>query len=305
MLDPIAVREMFHKWIDSLRSVREGGHVAIDGKTLRRSFDKASGAKAIHIVSAYMVREGLVLSQLKVAEKTNEITAIPDLLNLLNIEGATVTIDAMGCQRAIAEAIVANEAHYVLAVKENQPTLHEEIREFFEEAMNEEGSNRVQAVVLDTHQEHSTGHGRREIRTCSYSRDVGRIAQHSRWSGIAGVAMIERQRLDIRSKKASSEKSYFIVSDPTATAASVANAVRSHWGIENQVHWVLDTNFSEDQSRIRVGHAAENIAVFRHLVVNLLRRAFGKRHSIAKKRQHCAWDILRTAAVLPGREVSA
>lgn len=280
-------------------------HLAIDGKTLRRSFDKVSGARAIHIVSAYMTNESLVLSQVKVAEKTNEIKAIPDLLKRLNIRGVTVTIDAMGCQRAIAETIVAKEGNYVLAVKENQPTLHKEIREFFAEAMNEEGSDKVQAVILDTHQERTTGHGRQEIRTCSYSRDVGRIDQHSRWAGIAGVAMLERQRLNIRSRQSSNEKSYFIVSDPTATAASVANAVRSHWGIENQVHWVLDMNFSEDQSRIRTGNAAENIAVFRHLVVNLVRRAFGRKHSLTKKRQHCAWDIFRTTAVLTGREVSA
>lgn len=305
LLDPGVLQTLFREWVAEIRTVQGGGHVAIDGKTLRRSFDRTSGGKAIHMVSAWLADEGLVLGQIKVAEKANEIVAIPELLRLLDVRGVTVTIDAMGCQRAIAAQIVEQGAHYVLSVKDNHPTLHKQIEEAFDDAV--EGHRIAEHLPsnLQTHQEVDAGHGRVETRTCWLLRNVRGLDKCYEWAGLDGIAMVERERSDKRTGATSTEKAYFIVANPKATAASVARVVREHWGIENGLHWVLDMAFDEDQCRVRVGHAAENLAVLRHLVMNLMRTAPGKKRSMAKRRQLCGWDRSFLLSVLAGREVTA
>ena len=305
LLDPGVVQSMFAAWVKGLRTVWEGGHVALDGKTLRRSFDNASGGKAIHMVSAWLADEGLVLGQVKVEDKSNEIVAIPELLRLLDIRGVTVTIDAIGCQRAIASQIVAQGGHYVLSVMENHPTLHEHIAGFFADARRAQRPADDPAPTVETHQEIDAGHGRVETRTCWLSRDLRWVDQRDDWAGLDGIAMVERERHDKGTGKTTTEKAYYIVANPNGTAASVGRVVRDHWGIENGLHWVLDMTFDEDQCRVRSGHAAQNLAVLRHLVMNLMRTAPGKKRSMAKRRQRCGWDRSFMLSVLAGREVTA
>lgn len=305
LLDPGVVQTMFRDWVHGLRTVWEGGHLALDGKTLRRSFDHASGGKAIHMVSAWLADQGLVLGQVKVDEKANEIVAIPELLRLLDIRGVTVTIDAMGCQRAIAAQIVEQGGHYVLAVKDNHPTLHEQIDGFFKDAARTQRPVDDPAPQVQTHVEVDGGHGRVETRTCRLSHDLSWIDQRGDWAGLNGIAMVERERYDQRTSKTTTETAYFIVANPQTTAKSVARVVRDHWSIENGLHWVLDMTFDEDQCRIRSGNAAQNLSVLRHLVMNLLRAAPGKRRSMVKRRQRCGWDRSFLLSVLAGREVAA
>ena len=305
LLDPDVVQTLFRNWVDGLRTVWQDGHVAIDGKTLRRSFDHASGGKSIHMVSAWLADQGLVLGQVKVAKKANEIVAIPELLRLLDVRGVTITIDAMGCQRAIAAQIVEQEAHYVLSVKDNHPTLHAHIQGFFADAGRTQRPVDDPAPSVETHQEVDAGHGRVETRTCTFSRDLSWIDQRDEWAGLDGIAMVERERHDKRTGATSTEKAYFIVANPKATAGLVAGVIRQHWGIENGLHWVLDMTFDEDQCRVRAGHAAQNLAVLRHLVMNLMRTAPGKKRSMRKRRQLCAWDRSFLLSVLAGREVTA
>lgn len=305
LLDPGVVQTLFRDWVNGLRTVWEGGHVALDGKTLRGSFDHASGGKAIHMVSAWLADEGLVLGQVKVDDKANEIVAIPELLRLLDIRGVTVTIDAMGCQRTIAAQIVEQGGHYVLSVKDNHPTLHEHIAGFFADAERTQRPIDDPAPSVETYQEVDAGHGRVETRRCWFSRDLSWLDQRGDWAGLDGIARIERERHDKRTGKTTTERAYFIVANPKATARSVARVVREHWGIENGLHWVLDMTFDEDQCRVRAGHAAQNLAVLRHLVMNLMRTAPGKKRSMVKRRQRCGWDRSFMLSVLAGREVTA
>jgi predicted transposase YbfD/YdcC len=304
MLDPNAVQTLFRNWVEGLRTVWEGGHIALDGKTLRRSFNQASGGKAIHMVSAWLADEGLVLGQVKVDGKANEIVAIPELLRVLDVRGVTVSIDAMGCQRAIASQIVEQGGHYVLSVKDNHPTLHAHIDEFFADSGRLQRPVDDPAPTVEVHEEVDAGHGRVETRTCWFSRDLTWVDQREDWRGLDGIAMVLRERHDKRTGTTSREKAYFIVANPTATAGSVARVVRNHWGIENGLHWVLDMTFDEDACRVRAGHAAQNLAVLRHLVMNLMRTAPGKKRSMVKRRQRCAWDRSFMLSVLAGREVT-
>lgn len=305
ILDPSTVQSLFRDWVAGLRTVWDGGHVAIDGKTLRRSFEAASGGKSIHMVSAWLSEQGLVLGQVKVAEKANEIVAIPELLRLLDIRGVTVTIDAMGCQRAIAAQIVDQGGHYVLSVKDNHPKLLEQIERFFQAAGGEAKPSGDPSRAVETHQEVDAGHGRVETRMCWFTRDLRDVAQRADWAGLNGIAMVRRERSDKRTGATSIEHAYFIVAHPHATAGSVARVVREHWGIENSLHWVLDMTFDEDRCRVRAGNAAENLAILRHMVMNLMRTAPGKKRSMVKRRQRCAWDRNFMLSVLAGREIPA
>lgn len=305
ILSPTLVQTLFRDWVSGLRTVWEGGHIALDGKTLRRSFDSASGGKSIHMVSAWLTDQGLVLGQVKVAQKANEIVAIPELLRVLDIHGVTVTIDAMGCQRAIAAQIVAQGGHYVLSVKDNHPNLHEQIETFFQAATGTAPSASDPARAVEVHQEVDAGHGRVETRTCWFTRDLRDVQQRADWSGLNGIAMIRRERTDKRTGSTSVESAYFIVANPNASAGLVARVVREHWGIENTLHWVLDMTFDEDRCRVRAGNAAENLAILRHMVMNLMRTAPGKKRSMVKRRQRCAWDRNFMLSVLAGRELPA
>jgi predicted transposase YbfD/YdcC len=248
------------------------------------------------MVSAWSVANGLVLGQRKVDEKSNEITAIPLLLEALDLTGCIVTIDAMGCQREIAQQIIEQEGDYVLSLKGNQGQLHEDVAAMFDYF---EGIA-FKEIDHDYHKTVNKGHGRLEIRECwvfepaawsDYFRTL------DKWVGLQSVVMIRSQRQE--GEKVSSETRYFITSLATQ-AAKILQAARDHWGIENELHWVLDIAFNEDQSRVRQGHAAENLAVIRHLVLNLLSQEQSHKVGKKNKRLRCAWDVEYREKVLSG-----
>jgi len=282
-LNPNALQEAFRDWIADVAQVTQGQVVAIDGKTLRRSFRHADSKAFVHMVSAWATQNRIVLGQVKTEEKSNEITAIPRLLKLLQLKGATVTIDAMGCQKEIAEEIVKAEADYVLAVKDNQPKLHSDITALF----NRAATNAEFLDNLDFCESTSKGHGRVEVRRCWTCTDLDSISKRKEWSNLACVALVEVDRtID---GKTSTEQRYYISSKKRLRAKSALSIVRSHWGIENELHWVLDVAFREDDSRVRAGYAAENFAVVRHIAFNLLKKAQSK-VGIKNRRLRAALD---------------
>jgi predicted transposase YbfD/YdcC len=302
-LEPRAFRQAFMEWVNRLRSasgsMTVGGHVAVDGKTLRGSFDTASGTSAIHMVSAWLADCGLVLGQTKTNTKSNEITAIPELLAMLDLRGVTVTIDAMGCQRAIAEQIADAGGYYVLAVKDNQPTLHRNVQEFFVDAGKERRSlEDGPQPQLDHASETDGGHGRVETRECWVSPDLSFVEDAAKWKDLRAVGMVAATRTEVLSGKRSCEPRYYITNLPEVTAERLNALVRGHWGIENCLHWVLDVTFSEDASRVRTRNAAENFATIRHMAMNLLRAAPGRKTSIKTRRKRCGWDRGFLLAVL-------
>ena len=259
--------------------------IAIDGKTIRRSFDTAAEKSAIHLVSAWSVENQVVLAQVKVDNKSNEITAIPRLLDLLNLKGTTVTIDAMGCQTAIALQIVNKGGDYVFSLKGNQGTIHEEVKEFFED----ERKNKFKDVSHDTWEITEKGHGRIEERFYLQSGEVKWMEDRGKWKDLKSIGFVDSKR--IIGEKTSEETRYFLSSLPQ-DAAQFAKAVRGHWGIENGLHWCLDVVMNEDQSRIRVKNAAENFAVLRRIALNLLKKAphKKKRAGMASKSRLCNWN---------------
>lgn len=263
--------------MSAVEGATDGKIVAIDGKTLRHSYDKKKRKAPIHMVSAFAAENGVVLGQRKTADKSNEITAIPALLDLLDVKGCIVTIDAMGCQEKIVDKIVAKEADYVLAVKGNQKQLHEEIIDFFQTARTYDFRN----VQYDYFEEAHKGHGR--VEQCRYwiSDMLGSISEPGRWSSLSSIGMVESERYI--NGKTTSEIRYFI-SSLTADAKVFANAVRKHWAIENQLHWVLDVSFREDESRVRRDNAPENFAVFRHVAMNGLRKEKTCKKGVKAKR---------------------
>lgn len=283
VLSPTALQEAFRGWIASLVEVTDGEVVAIDGKSLRRSFRHAGDKAFVHMVSAWATENRVVLGQIKTEEKSNEITAIPRLLELLRIKGATVTIDAMGCQKEIAKQIVAGEADYMLAVKENQPTLHSDITALFNRAAKDPEF----LDGLDFCETTSKGHGRVEVRRCWTSTALDELSQRKQWSNLACVVLVEVDRTV--DGKTSTEQRYYISSKKRLRAKTALSIVRSHWGIENELHWVLDVAFREDDCRVRAGYAAENFAVMRHISLNLLKKATCK-VGIKNRRLRAALD---------------
>lgn len=257
--------------------------VAIDGKTSRRSHNRKTGQKALHLVSAFATDSRLVLGQEATEEKSNEITAIPALVERLDLEGALVSIDAMGCNPKIAQSILEAKADYLLAVKDNQPTLHADIRSYFDTAPPGE-IEQVQAIGKD--------HGRFEVRTCKVSHIVDWYAAQRSYPGaprfprLATIAMVE-SRIERGDKIETEQRSY--ISSRPLSAAAFADAARGHWGIENNLHWTLDVTFHEDLSRLRAGHGAKNMAVVRHFALNLMRQRTDKR-SIKRRRKCAAWN---------------
>lgn len=290
-IDPVEFQEAFLNWVQVIQTLTKGDIVAVDGKTLRRSHDRNAGKKPIHMVSAWASENHMVLGQMKTDSKSNEISAIPQLLKLLDLQGCIVTIDAMGCQKDIAEQIVNQGADYVLALKGNQGRLHEDLKLFFQEAL--------ESGFRDTehgYEESVDGdHGRIEIRRYWTTADLDWLPGLKLWKGIKTAVMVQRER-DIKDK-VTSETCYYISSldnDPK----TLARAIRQHWGIENRLHWVLDVTFREDESRIRKDHAPENMAVLRHMALNMLKREDSRRTSIKTKRLKAGWDNKFLAKVL-------
>ena len=278
-LDAEAFQRCFVAWVAALIGVPEGV-VAIDGKTVRRS--KGAAKDAIHMVSAFAARQRLVLGQVKVADKANEIVAIPKLLDMLAIEGAVVTIDAMGCQRAIAQKIVDKKADYILALKGNQGTLREDVDLFVAEQkardFKDTTVSRTEAVDGD--------HGRIETRAITVIHDTEWLQERHAWPGLKSVIMVESTRE--MSDKTERETRFYITS-LVLLASQIAPLVRDHWAVENSLHWVLDMVFRDDECRLRTDHAPANFTTLKHMALNLIRRAKTK-DSIRLRRKVAAWD---------------
>lgn len=286
-LDPEGFERCFTAWTQTLAASSGGQLVAIDGKRIRRSFAHAwEQSTAIHLVSAFLTANSLVFSQLAVEDKANEIVAIPKLLALLDLRGATVTIDAIGCQTAIAQQIINQGGDYLLAVKDNQPTLAQRLRADLDDLIRDE----FRGVPHDFHQSVDGDHGRIETRRIwTTSRIEWLGPEGERWAGLRSVAVVESRRV-VSEYDDSIERRYFISSLDGRDAQRVAMAIRSHWGIENKLHYVLDVSFAEDQSRIRKQHAAENFSRIRRIALNLLRRDTTRKRGIKGKRLNAAWD---------------
>jgi predicted transposase YbfD/YdcC len=295
-LDPAAFQAVFRAWAHvlslRLQASGQGKHLAIDGKTSRRSFDTASGAKALHTVSAWLSEAGLVVGQVKTEEKSNEIKAIPELLRLLDLRGTTVTIDAMGCQTSIAQTIVDGGGNYLLPVKDNQPTLSDEIQFCFSEAddCRLRATDEQPRPQLERFQEVDKGHGRLEVRTVEICRDLEWITTSNRWTGLNFVARVVRERTVLTSDKTSTETAYYIGSHPTDTAEAVADSIRRHWQVENQLHWVLDVAFREDEARHRAKNAAANMTLLRHFALNIIKNDRSRKLGVANSRKRAGWD---------------
>ena len=257
--------ECFANWTHSVAEINEGEQVSIDGKTLRRSFNHKDKLSAIHMISAWAHQARMSLGQVKTAEKSNEITAIPELLKILELKGCIVTIDAIGCQKEIAETIVEKQADYVLAVKGNQKYLHEAIKDYFEEAI---ANGNAKLCQMKQYQEVDAGHGRIETRQCYLSTCLDTLPNPSQWAGLKSIAMVESERYV--KGKISIERRYFI--STLTQIEPLGTAVRKHWGVENSLHWVLDVTFREDESRIRTGFAPANFNILRQFALNLLKR---------------------------------
>lgn len=297
-LNPKALSAAFREWVQAVTRLTEGEVIAIDGKTLRRSFRKAGDSAFVHMVSAWATANKVVLAQVKTDEKSNEITAVPRLLELLHIKGCLVTLDAMGCQKEIAAGIVARGADYLLAVKDNQPKLAERIGDTFVRAKHDAELG----ATIDHCATEDRGHGRIEVRRCWTTDRVDLVPSLNEWPGLATLVLIESERTV--KNKTSIEQRYYISSRKKLSASDALAAARSHWGIENQLHWVLDVEFNEDQCRVRVGNAAENFAVLRHLAVSLLRAAPGKKLGAKTRRLVAAANEAFLEQVLAARPVA-
>lgn len=282
-LEPQEFEKAFHAWVHDLAGTTAGKHIAIDGKTLRRSFDKASKKAAIHMVSAWVHENHAAFGQLKVDDKTNEIKAIPKLLEILNLKGATVTIDAMGCQREICQQIVDKDGHYVLALKGNQGQLYEDVELFMNDAIDQESSD-----VSDVYESCEKGHGRIEQRTCWTSTQVSWLRDRHAWPALSSIAAVEcRRTID---GKTSTERRYFISSHDGRCAQRIATVVRNHWRVETELHWMLDVCFGEDDSRVRMENAAENLSRVRRIALMLLKQEKTAMMGVKGKRMKAAYD---------------
>lgn len=279
-LDPGVFEKCLLSWIQTVQELTANRLVAIDGKTLRGSYDRQGGRAAIHMVSAWAAENKLSLGQVVVAEKSNEITAIPELLQLLEISGALVTIDAMGCQREIADCIRDRGGDYVLAVKQNQPKLYERVEEAINEALEEDAEN------LDEYQTVEKGHGRQETRTYAIVAAPEGIDPEELWRDLSALGFAISERVDSQGR-ASLETRYYILSR-LLTVQEFAAAVRGHWGIENNPHWQLDVSFREDECRVCRDHAPANLSVIRRFALGLLKRETSCRKGIEIKRNKCA-----------------
>jgi predicted transposase YbfD/YdcC len=294
-LDPEQFQASFLSWMRAASQVIGGQVIAIDGKVIRRSHDRGIGKAAIDMVSAWATANHLVLGQVKVDEKSNEITAIPQLLEALEVAGCIVTIDALGCQTEIAEKIIAQEAQYVLALKENQGNLYEDVVQLFEDLE----SSQYTAYAFDYEKTVDKDHGRMEIRECWTISDP-EVLRHLRgfanWKGLVSVSRIRAERRIGEAR--SCEDRYHLAS--LTGAKRVLSSVRSHWGIENELHWTLDLAFDEDRCRVRKDHGPENFAVLRHIALNLLKQEKTCKRGLKGKRLLAGWNQDYLLKVLAG-----
>jgi predicted transposase YbfD/YdcC len=294
VLDTEQFQLQFLEWIQAVDNLTKGQVVAVDGKTLRRSHDRSEGKKALQIVSAWASTNGVVLGQRKVDEESNEITAVPELLDALEIAGCIVTADAIHCQRETAETIIEKKADYVLPVKDNQPRLLKTLQGLFDDPAE------MPWVECDHHRTVNKGHGRIEVRECWCTSDpdyldyIGSLAD---WPGLQSIAVVQAER-QLEGER-TVQRRYFI-SSLKCDAELMLYAVRTHWEIENKVHWVLDIAFREDDCRIRKGNGAENFAVLRHIALNLLRREKTSKGSLKGRRKKAGWDNDYLLKVLTG-----
>jgi len=293
-IKPAEFEKCLVSWITTLHKITDGQVVAIDGKTLRRSFDAASSKAAIHMVSAWATANHISLGQRVIDKKSNEITAIPKLLEILDVSGCLVTIDAMGCQTKIARKIVDSGADYVLAVKGNQKTLHSSIRRYFDNHLQDDFAR----TSVRRHRTFEQGHGREETREYFISKVPGGLADKNRWPHLAAIGMAVN--ITVRGGKETRDVRYYILSR-YLSGKRFGEAVRWHWGIENSCHWQLDVTFQEDQSRIRKGHADANFSILRRTALSLLKNNHGRKVGIKNKRLIAALDEDYLTEVLLGK----
>jgi len=282
-LDPSGLQQCFLSWINAVREVTDGDVVAIDGKTLRRSADAATGKSALHMISAWGAANGMVLGQVRTADHSNEITAIPTLLDLLKIKGAIVTIDAAGCQTDIAEKIRKKKADYVFAVKGNQGTLLEDAQFAFAEIEQQD----LDDGWVDYEKTVDKGHGRIEIREYYHTDEIAWSKRIKDFPGARSFGMVRSTR--IIGDKRTTETRYYI-SSLLMNAKQFGHAVRTHWSVENNLHWTLDMTFREDDSRMRTGYSAENFAMMRRIALSLVKRDAQSKRSLKRRRKICGYD---------------
>ena len=297
-INPEQFQKSFITWIQSISKLTNQEIVAIDGKTLRGSYDTSDDKAAIHMVSAWASANCLVLGQVKVDEKSNEITAIPKLLKVLGLQGCIVTIDAMGCQKEIVKQIVEQGGDYVISLKKNQNSLYERVENLFKSAID----NRFQGFDYSEFRKDESGHGRQEIRQCVMLSNIQYLIDtEDKWSNLLSVGMINSWRTE--NEKTTLETRYFISSLPN-NAELLAQSVRTHWNIENKLHWILDVQFNEDSSRIRKDNAPQNLAIIRHIALNLLNQDNTVKAGVKLKRNKAGWDNEYLEKILAGIFIS-
>jgi len=293
-LDPSAFEECFMTWIADLATASAGRLIAIDGKTIRRSLDAAGGKAAIHMVSAWCQANHMVLGQLATDAKSNEITAIPKLLKLLDLQDAVVTIDAGGCHKKIAGQIVDQGGHYILQLKGNQGTLHNETVTLFDQCLTDD----CRGISYSTATTTDKGHGRIEERRIWATSEVNWFAEKGKWKNLRSLIRVQSKRTV--DGKTSMEYRYYITDLPADNASRLLAHIRGHWGVENNLHWSLDISFADDERRIRTGHGAENFARLSRIALNLLKAEKTNKRGIKTKRLCCGWDHDYLLKVLTG-----
>ena len=285
LLNPEKLQQCFLSWIESISLITFGEIVAIDGKTLRGSYNKSKDKPAIHMVSAWATNNGLVLGQKKVEDKSNEITAIPELLKVLSLKGCIVTIDAIGCQKKIIKQIIDQDGDYVIALKKNQGGLYERVEQLFKQAL----LNDFKGLIKTEYRRSEDEHGREETRYCQILTNITQeIDPNEEWKGLKSIAYVDYLRT--KKGKTTLERRYFISSLNAENHKTIAIAIRKHWCIENQLHWVLDVSFNEDASRIRKDNSPENLAIIRHIALNLLKQEKTLKVGVKNKRKNAGWD---------------